>query len=379
MLDEGVPGRSGEPVRAAGPLVLFVDLFCPDGHLELNRVYLSGLVAAGAEVDCAFKAGYAEKLNVSGLRRVFEFPEQRYDEKCGPIRARWNQWVLLMAIQAVINVQRYGAIIFSSFDEIAVAMSGRWPGCVFLNHANIAGMDHSIKRCAMRALGEDSIHVVFHEFIAREARARGLRRVEAMPQGLAPPYGPTDESKALLRSIDPRLGGGKSQRVIFAPSGAKYADGFIRHLCLDEDFVRFMEARGALLVVKGMTLPDSLSSMVGIDRRLSADEYRALFNASSGLILHYPPTFTLRVSATLMECFANQKPCLLSGIEGFKAYAKHFEYQPYYQTKSDLMQGIEFLLQRSAAVWRPYRDLRELAPDLCGALPHWIRAGGIAL
>jgi hypothetical protein len=362
-----------------GPTVLFVDLFCPDGHGELNRVFLRGLIAAGARVDGAFKIGYAEKLDVPGIGAVFDFPERFFDERCGPLRGRWNQWMLLMAIRARINVERYAMVFFSSFDELTVIMSGRWPGAVFLNHANIAGMDHPLKRRAMLGLGDDCTFVVFHEFVARRAREQGLYRVDTLPQGLPSPYPPVESAEAVLASIDSRLGGNRSQRIIFVPSGAKYADGFIRHLCQDPEFAAFLETQGAVLVLKGMALPDVRSSMIGVEGRLSTVQYRALFNASTALVLHYPPTFTYRVSATLMECFANQKPCLLSAIESFEAFSKHFEYRPYYRNKAELMEGIELLIRRSAAGFVPYRDVAELMPDVGRALPGWLWPSDSAL
>lgn len=359
--------------------ILYVDLFCPDGHLDLNRVYLNGLLAYGVGVDAVFKEGYAAKLGLRGINAVHEFPARLFDERCSPLRARWNQWRLLMAVRSALNVDGYAAVFFSSFDELTVALSGRWLGAVYLNHANIAGLDHPLKRWAMRSLGDDSLFVVFHEFIARRARVRGLRRVQTLAQGLPSPGAPPPDADTLLEALDPRLAGRAARRIVFVPAGAKYADGFIRDVVHDPEFGHFMELQNALLVVKSMTLSEPLPSVVAIDRRLSDEEYRALFHASVGLVLHYPATFTYRVSATLMECFASQKPCLLSDIEGFKAFAGHFEYQPYYRTKHDLMKRIESLLGCSGTSWRPYRCLDELVPDFSRALPHWFQPGEQAL
>jgi hypothetical protein len=91
-------------------------------------------------------------------------------------------------------------------------------------------------------------------------------------------------------------------------------------------------------------------------------EYRALFQACGCVLLHYPPSFRYRVSAILFECFANGKPCIVSDIEAFRAFAPHFRYQAFYRDRHDLASRLDGLLSsKCQGLPRPYRDLDGLA------------------
>jgi hypothetical protein len=91
------------------------------------------------------------------------------------------------------------------------------------------------------------------------------------------------------------------------------------------------------------------------------------------LILHYPETFNYRVSATLIECFSNSKPCVLSDIEAFRVFAHNFQYEPFYRSQAELCAALDRVIDAdSSAGSAPYCHLEEQIPSFRVAARDWL-------
>ncbi len=339
--------------------VLYIDSFCPYGHRALNRLYIATMVREGFAVSLALKEGYYEALGSPGGTLKVAVPARWYDELAKQIRSRINTWRALRYIRQRINESDYDIIFLSSYEELSLWAAGFKTPCVMVNHANVAGLDHPLRRWFARRLASNSTGLVYADFIGQRARFHGIKRVQVMPQGLVERYAPVADPEALLRSIDPRLSEAGWQHLVFVPSGAKYADGFIATIIADAGFQEFLRERGILLVVKAQQLESTARNIVLLSKHLSTAQYRALFHACTCLVLHYPPSFTYRVSATLIECFSNAKACLLSNIESFRAFEAKFRYNPFYATQAELVAALDRLLPAGDLLACPYQALED--------------------
>lgn len=352
------------PTPATRGRILFVDPICPIGHMNLNRVYIGRLLDAGFLVDAVFREGYAEELGIAPGVVKLAMPATYFGEQHGRVRSRWNQLRLLLEIKRILPVEEYDLILFSSYEEISLYLS-RFPGrLVLVNHANVAALDNPIKRWFIKRLARRAMFVVFHDFIGQRLRNSGITDVRVVPLGLSPPYaiaGP--DRKDVLEAIDRRLVSRNWAHIVFAPTGAKYGDTFLSQLLLRDDFAQYLSDRRILLVVKEGPRRVRSENVLVLRGRLPVDSYRALFSAASCVLISYPNNFTYRVSAVLFECFSNQKPCMVSDIEAFRAFESHFRYAPFFTDSENLMELLDALLQRPDMLVEPYKDLEGLTPS----------------
>ncbi len=339
--------------------ILYIDSICPFGHLALNRLYISTLVKEGFDVSLALKEGYYEALGAPGGTLKVTVPARWYDESAKQIQARVNIWRALRYIRRRTDESDYDIIFLSSYEEISLWAASFKTHCLIVNHANVAGLDHPVRRWFARRLARNATGLVFAEFIRQRALFHGIHGVQVIPQGLVKRYAPEADTKELLRSIDSRLAEAEWRHLVFVPSGAKYDDGFIGRVVDDADFLRFLRDRNIVLVIKSVELRSDCENIIVFSKRLTAAQYQALFNASTCLLLHYPASFTYRVSATLIECFSNDKACLLSDIASFRAFAGKFRYDPFYDSQPALCAALDRLLSAKDHIVRPYQSLED--------------------
>ena len=352
--------------------ILYIDSFCPAGHLALNRVYITKLVAEGFAVSLALKAGYYEQLGAPGGTQLEVEVPASYYHKSGSLVSRINQWLALRFIRERIDESKYEVIFLSSYEEISLWAAHFRTPCLLVNHANVAALDNGIRRWFANRLARNCTWLVFAEFIRQRVLHHGITRVQVVPQGLVEPHRLGGGIWDILHSIDERLVAPWVRHLVFVPSGAKYDDEFIVSTLANKSFQDYLEARGILLAVKGTCFANGSRNVVMITKYLAPDEYKALFLASTCLVLHYPPSFNYRVSATLIECFSNSKACLVSDIDSFRAFAPNFQYDPFYRSRESLCAALDRLLVAGAGfLSEPYRNLDEQIPSFVRVAESW--------
>lgn len=353
--------------------ILYIDAFCPAGHLALNRVYISKLVEEGFTVSLALKVGYNEQLGMtSGAPLKVEVPPAYYD-KSGSLRSRFYLWMILRFIRDRIDEDQYDVIFFSSYEEISLWAAHFRKPCVLVNHANVAALDRGVRRWfAHRLVRRGCTWLVFADFIRQRVLHHGITRVHVVPQGLVERHRPAPGAQELLGSIDKRLVAPWVRHLVFIPSGAKYDDKFIPNALSKPAFQRYLEASGIALAVKSEHFVSESRNVVLIRKYLSAQQYKALFVSSTCLVLHYPVSFNYRVSATLIECFSNEKACLVSDIDSFRAFARNFRYDPFYDNTESLCAALDRLLAAGTDLLSaPYQYLDEQVPSFIQAARAW--------
>lgn len=347
--------------------LLFVDPFSGFGHRSLDAVYIRRFVDLGYTVDVATKEGYLRELDIRRAVAEVPLPRRYFPGRPGRFRHRLAQVRLLRYVRRHMRRERYDLIFFSYFDELPLLLSGIRGNLILMSHANVAGLEHPIKRMLLRRAAKRGRLLVFHEFIRQRCVEHGIANVTVEPLGLSEPYLMSHSERArICTEIEPRLGKeGEFAHVVFAPSGAKFADGFLGMLANDPAFTSFLEKHRIGLVLKDVGEASRSRNVVVIRRHLSDEEYRALFLASSAIVLSYPPSFHLRVSAALFECFANGKPCLVSDIQAFRVFEEYFTYDPFFSGRAELTEALERLCVTDGKIRAsPYQHLERLNPRL---------------
>lgn len=342
--------------------ILFVDPFCPHGHINLNRNYIEVFNSQGIDVDFIIKEGYEKDLSLAVERVKWRVPVKYYNERAGKFRARFNLLCILFQLRRKVNFKHYDHIFFSSYDEITLFLSGIQHNLLLVNHANIAYMDNPVKRFFVKKVSSRGVMLVYHEFILKRLNHYGVYNVKVESIGLSDPYIKQNHSESYLEKIDQRLVSDDFSNIIFAPSGTKYGDQFLADLIKDVSFQNFLSAKRILFVVKDKNLVSTHSHIVIVHQYITDVQYQALFLSSIGILLSYPETFKYRVSAVLFECFSNQKPCLLSDIKGFSAFSRFFNYNPFFKDAETLKTRILELIQVDNLKQPCYKHLDELNP-----------------
>lgn len=355
--------RSHEDVAIMRRL-LYVDTFSQFGHNALNQILIHKFLELGFIVDLALREGYFAELKLPPGLVQLPIPGRYYPDRPGKFEARYHETKMLRYIRRQVIRANYDYIFFSSFDEIPLYLSGIGGNLLMVAHANVAGLDNPIKRWFLQQLAKRSTLIVFHEYIKRRCERFGIANVRVEPLGLTDPYVIiNDRISSVLGSIDERLVSGDFEHIVFAPSGSKYADGFLETLLSDPAFSQFLAERRVALVIKDGTLRSSCANIVVVGAHLTDVQYQTLFLQSKCILLSYPRSFNYRVSAALFECFSNNKPCLLSDIEAFRVFEEHFNYNPYFRDRDGLIAAIESVCGFTPAVAAaPYRKLHALNP-----------------
>ena len=345
--------------------ILFIDVFCPYGHINLNKTFINQFNKLGYEVDFVLKKGYNKEIGVEENSLKWSVPDFYYRESAGKILSRLNSFFILFLLRAKVNTREYDYIFFSSYEEISLWFSGFRGKFILINHANIAGLENFLKRFFIKRLSKSSINVVFHDFIRISAEKYGIRNIKVQPLGLSNPYRiDIAKQKTILSDINEKLINEHLSDIIFIPSGQKYGDNFIKEIIESKVFIEFLSSKNILLVIKDKTIKCSENNILMINNYISNEQYENLFLASTLVLLNYPHSFKNRVSAILFESFSCNKACLLSEIKGFTSFRNYFNYNPYYSDIESLISRIDDYLNYSKDDSNnPYKNLENLNPN----------------
>lgn len=343
---------------------LYIDTFGGDGHNALNRALISRLSELGFVVYAALRKTRLREIGLPDTVIPVPLPEVFFPDKIGKIRSRYNEFRLLRFIWGKVGSRKFDWLVFSSFDEVSLSFARFRGRALLVAHGNVAGLDNPLKRFFMRFLAKRATLLVFHDYIRDRCAQFGIRDVIVEPQGISAPYPFPASLQVVLGSLDPRLTSGQFEHLVFAPTGAKYNDRLLGDAVCDPAFTGFLESKRIALVIKGQIKPDCRNVIV-LPAQLEMSQYQAVFVASTAILLSYPESFAYRTSAALYECFSNHKPCIVSDIMAFRAFEKHFTYQPFFKDITTMTSVIERVCALpSAGGAGPYRHLEILNPIL---------------
>lgn len=354
-------------MRTPSPLlhVLYIDTYTQFGHVALNEVYINNLASVGLSVEVVMADKVIAQMNLDPRVLVRPIPLRLITAGGGRVSDRMRDIRILKYIKGTFALENYGCIFLSSFDEIVLSTVRLRGRLLLLAHGNVAGMDNPLKRLCMMNLSRYATFVVFHEFIKKRCEEIGINDVFVEAQGISKPYVMSKEERCkILSTIDARLTPESGYTLMFVPSGAKYNDTLLRTAIGNEEFLAFLKRERIKLAMKEIGVTSEMENVITISRSLNRQEYQALFTESACIILSYPESFTYRVSAILLECFSNEKICLLSDITAFRAFDMHFRYTPYFNGIFECMNRMKQILSLPAEISEhPFMSREELNPS----------------
>lgn len=346
--------------------VLYIDTFSQFGHTNLNKVFLQQFRNRGCKVGVVARDTYIEEMQVPYEEIVLKIPEFYYNPNAGGIKDRLRQWRILQFIKRRVRLKDYDVVFFSYFDEIAFSLSGIKGNLFFMNHSNVTGLENRIKYFFLKCISRMGKIMVFHESIGEQFRKFGISNIVVEPLGLSKPYQNTiEKNQTILKEIDQRLLKADVQLKIFIPTIAKYQDDFLQKLLLDISFLDLLVHERILLIIKDKSLTINHPNVCLLKSFLTDEVYQAIFLNVDFIMLHYPSSFRHKVSASLFECFSNNKACFISDIEAFRLFESYFNYNPYYSSVAELIKLIQLSIgKKNTITLKPYNDTSMLNPTL---------------
>ncbi len=342
--------------------ILFLDVYCPHGHINLNKNFINQFNSLGYELDFVLKKGYNDDIGIDKNLVIWSVPDLFYKKSAGSVLSRVNIFAMLLLLRFKVNIRKYDYIFFSSYEEISLFFSGLRGDLILVNHANIGGLENPIKRFFIRKVAKYSINIVFGDFIKRAAEKYGLKNVKVQQIGLSKSYSiDRKKQQQILLGISKKLIKKDLNAIIFIPTGQKYGDSFIKNTVESSIFTKFLKKEKLLVVIKDKNIENSNENILVLKSYISDEEYQSLFLASNLIILSYPKSFKYRTSAVLFESFSCKKACLLSEIEGFTSYSNYFNYNPFYSDIESLIFRIEdYFVHINKHSNKPYKNLENL-------------------
>lgn len=341
--------------------ILFIDVYCPNGHINLNKNFINQFNNLGYELDFVLKKGYNNNIGINEDSLIWSVPNFFYKGK-SPIVVRFNLFIMLLLLRSKVNTRKYDYVFFSSYDEISLWFSGFSGNFILVNHSNIVGLENPLKRFFIKKLAKSSINIVFADFIKVAAEKYGLENLKVQQIGLSNAYYiDRKKQQQILLGISEKLINKDLNAIIFVPTGQKYGDSFIKKIIDSTIFTKFLQREKILLVIKDKNIESSNENILVLKTYISNEEYQSLFLASTLILLSYPKSFKYRISAVLFESFSSKKACLLSEIEGFTSYSNYFNYNPFYSDIESLISRIEdYFIHINNPSNKPYKNLENL-------------------
>lgn len=341
--------------------MLYIDQLCLGGHINFNNIYIEALYDHKITIDFALKAGYESNLNLLTDTTVFHIPEKYFKETNNKILYRYNLYRILKYTMRNINLDNYDFILFSSFEEISLFLAHFKKPLILVHHNNIRSLDNIIKKYFYETIINKNINIVFQQTIKNIFNSLGVKTTYVVKHGYPKKLDKSlYDCKSFLSDIDIN----NYKNIIFSPSSSSGDRLFILELLKDNIFQKFLHKNNILFVIRGDYQINNSNNIKVINSFLSISEYEYLFLNSDIIIINYPKSFKHRTSGVFWECVANDKLCLLSGIDAFASYGRFMKYEPFFNTKEEFMlKIIETLNLDESLKNNPYLEKNKLKPN----------------
>ncbi len=303
--------------------ILYIDPISPLGHINFNKLQIENLLRNGFTIDYIFKKGYSALLGVPDDNVVVSLPSYT---KSGGIKNRYNIFRNLLLIKKWLRNNKYDAIIFSSFDEIALFLANFKEFVFLINHNNCFGLTQSkFKRLVYKNISKKACQLVMDNDSLELMRQLKIPYFKRINHGLIKPY---DYVKLPEKFGD--IG-----NVVFSPSSGSSDNDLFIELSKDDSFTDFLTNHNITILVKGKDHQSTNQRIKFISDRLTDHEYRALILNSMFIVINYPSTFRFRTSGVLLECIANNKKVLASKSPGIIQYQSILGEKSFYSSRTD--------------------------------------------
>jgi hypothetical protein len=271
----------------------------------------------------------------------------------------------LLFIKNKVKFSFFDVIILASYEPVSLFFANITDPMLIINHNTISGLDNSkIKEFFTQRISKRNTHVVFDDDMRQRLIQLRITKIEIIPHGYNKPFAIKDYNVHLDLFSEKDIKKFAKSFIVFIPSSGSVDNNFVSQILQNKKFNEFLIDKNILFFIKGKyTINKDLNkNIILIERRLTDFEYKCLFTISAVILLPYGNNFKYRTSGVLFECFSNNKPCLLSKIKSMLYYSKYFEYNPFFETISDLESRILHISHNQKNGGFTYKCLDELNP-----------------
>lgn len=342
--------------------LLYIDPFSSEGHINFNNIFIGALYNEISSIDFVFRDGYKEKLHTFKNSKNYAIPNKFYSKTKNKFQTRLGLFRIYNYLKKIISENQYDFILFSSYDELTLHLSCFRKGLILINHNNLYKLDRSLKFYFFKKSAKDNYNIVFENYMKDYLNSKGINNVYVIHHGLPISF----DVKIMLKAscYNEFSSFDKYKKIIFSPSGSSMDITFINNLIKNKSFLTFLENNEILLILKNKYTKSSHTNIHVISNYLSISQYQYLFLKSNMILISYPLSFKLRVSAVLFEAISNKKLCLISDIPSLKNFKNFFKYDPYFSNVDTLIERINLIINLPDHIRiDPYKNTDLLSPD----------------
>ena len=327
--------------------ILYLDFDAPTGHVGFNQIWLNALAETGQfEITLCVPEAYGKRLRVPPGVKEVPIPGSFLDNLTG----RWRRLLSIFRflwVRRHLALKEYDTILIASFDSIAFYIAALFlrEECCLVCHNNIQkARERKLTGFCFRRLGRKHRFIVLEEYM-RTFLVNDFHcpEVTVIHHGFPPPFDAHRAERACPEWLQTLRHTHKG--IIFVPSMSSCSPAFREFLLHDREFRSFLQEHHLAVVIRTPEAQDNTPEVIWLHRRLESDEYAAVFLASDLILLPYSNQFSCRVSAVLLEAFANRKKLLLPAIPAFEIYRSHLSESCYFTDYATLSEKITELLQ----------------------------------
>ncbi len=321
--------------------ILFIDPLSQYGHVNFNKNYIKELRYRKFKIDFVFKEGYEKNFSIK--KNILNIPKKLFVES-NRLISIYHEILKLRYINNNLDLNKYDYIFLSSYNEIGIYFSGIKSKLILINHNNLQGLDNSLKLFFYKKISRNNCQIVFENYMKKYLESIGVTNVFKISHGFSERMINFNNNHIYKNKLA-SLKFGDFNKVIFISSVNKLDKKFFQELILDEKFITYLKDKNCLLVIKSkLNLLCNSRNIRLINYVLTDFEYNSIFMRSDLIIIKYPDFFKRRVSAVFFECVNNNKTCLIYKTETFLNYKNLINYDPYFNSKNELIEKISINL-----------------------------------
>lgn len=317
--------------------ILYIDPLSQYGHVNFNKNYIKELRDKKFKIDFVFKEGYEKNFSIK--KNILNLPKKLFVES-NSLVSIYHDILKLRYINHNLDLTVYDYIFLSSYHEIAIYFSGIKSKLILINHNNLQRLDNSLKLFFYKKISRNNCQIVFENYMIKYLESIGVTNVFKISHGFSERMINLNNSHTYKNKLA-SLKFNDFNNVIFISSVNELDKEFFQQLILDEKFITYLKNKNCLLVIKSeLNFLCNSTNVRLINYVLTDIEYNSIFMRSDLIIIKYPHFFKRRVSAVFFECVNNNKTCLIYKTETFLKYKNSINYDPYFNSKNELIEKI---------------------------------------
>lgn len=301
--------------------LLVVDYLAPIGHIGFNSYHISIIKSLVDDVTFVSSQKHINDCNCHGLRTL-SFPKCLFTSCRLMPRSIYNRiqdLFKLVYLKYHLGKNRYDKIIFLSYDIMATGLiKFRNIDIYLVNHANIDGLKHKVKRYLTIKLPSNYKLVTLAPYIQDFAKSIiKNKEILMIPHGLSKVYKVSDYNELPFGL----------EKFIYCPANSSCNTKLLESVCNNEMVHNYLKDNGITLVVKGVSFNIINPNIMFITGFIDDKTYGSIMSHSIAVFAPYDISFEYRISAILMECFANNIPVISFNSIAYLSFKQYFNYE----------------------------------------------------